>query len=80
MSRKTQDQIRAALRTNPKDRPQNIYQKLKVSEILDRIPTNYIYNNHGDNIPINRDEDVIEKIKYGVLKFFVKSLNLGVQL
>ena len=33
----------------------NIYQKLKVSEILDRIPTNYIYNNHGDNIPINRD-------------------------
>ena len=32
-----------------------IYQNLQVSEILDRIPTNYIYNNQGDNIPINID-------------------------
>ncbi len=31
----------------------NIYQNLEVYEILDKIPTNYIYNNVGDNIPIN---------------------------
>ena len=31
----------------------SIYQNLLVSEILDRIPTNYIFTNHGDNIPTN---------------------------
>uniref|UniRef100_A0A6C0LY01 Uncharacterized protein n=1 Tax=viral metagenome TaxID=1070528 RepID=A0A6C0LY01_9ZZZZ len=38
----------------------SIYQNLSVSEILDRIPTNYIYNNHGDNIPKN-----INRITFG---------------
>ena len=34
---------------------EQLYKKLTIEEILDRVPQNYIYNNTGDNIPINLD-------------------------
>ena len=34
---------------------ESMYKDISVKQILDKIPENYIYNNIGDNIPINID-------------------------
>jgi hypothetical protein len=38
---------------------EQLYKNLSIEEILERVPTNYIYNNTGDNIPINLDRVTI---------------------
>jgi hypothetical protein len=38
---------------------EKLYKNLTIEEILDRVPQNYIYNNIGDNIPINLDRVTI---------------------
>ena len=38
---------------------EHLYKNLTIEEILDRVPQNYIYNNTGDNIPINLDRVTI---------------------
>lgn len=34
---------------------EQLYKNLSIEEILDRVPQNYVYNNTGDNTPINLD-------------------------
>jgi hypothetical protein len=35
---------------------EELYKNLTIEEILTRIPENYVYNNIGDNIPINLEK------------------------